>query len=187
MITPEKIDEWINEVKDRPGSAVIILQYISNRLRDLTQRNEDLRADNLALRTEKKVEEYERRIANLEYQLDLLKRQFGGDPAVLEALASAATPVGVTPDLLSVLVFDARGHILRLEARPRRINRGRRAGSARQNARAGGRAAAPAGQLRIRRAAVCIFVRPGEHAGCRQHPDRDHGWQAGLGAGQPAG
>ena len=124
MITPEKIDEWIKEVEERPGSAVIILQYISNRLRDLTQRNQELRADNLALRTEKKVEEYERRIANLEYQLDLLKRQFGGDPAVLEALASAAIPVGITPDVLSVLVYDAHGHILRLETDPAGLTEG---------------------------------------------------------------
>lgn len=121
MITPEKIEEWIKEVEERPGSALVILQYISNRLRDLTQRNEELRADNLALRTEKKVEEYERRITNLEYQLDLLKRQFTGDPAALEALAAAETPLGTSPDLLNVLIYDSRGRILRLEMDPERL------------------------------------------------------------------
>lgn len=79
MINLDQIDEWIHEVEERPSSASLIIRYIASRLRDLSSRNEELLADNIELRTGKKVEDYESRIANLEYQLDLLKRQLGGE------------------------------------------------------------------------------------------------------------
>ena len=128
MISPEKIEEWIKEAKERPGSAAIILQYIANRLRDLTERNEELRAENLALRTEKKVEEYERRITALEYQLDLLKRQFGGDPAALEGLSGPAAPAKPARALLNLLAYDVHGRILRLETDPDALAEGAEVG-----------------------------------------------------------
>jgi len=31
LITPEKIDEWIKEVEERPASGTVILRYIANR------------------------------------------------------------------------------------------------------------------------------------------------------------
>ncbi len=111
MITPEKIEEWLKEAEERPSSMAVILQYVANRLRDLTARNEELRADNLALRTEKKVEEYEQRITHLEYQLDMLRRQFGGEVPV-EFLPAAQE---ASQDKLSVLLYDALGRILRVE------------------------------------------------------------------------
>ena len=84
MVTPEKIEEWIKETIERPESAPLILQYISGRLRDLAERNEELLAENIALTSGKRVEEYERRIAHLEYQLELVKRQLGGELPVGE-------------------------------------------------------------------------------------------------------
>jgi hypothetical protein len=56
VITPKKIEEWIQEVEERPNSAPIILQYISNRLRDLSDRNEQLLAENIALLSGKRFE-----------------------------------------------------------------------------------------------------------------------------------
>ena len=79
MITPEKIEEWIKEAEQRPSSAPLIIQFIANRLRDLAGRNEELLAENIALLTGKRVEEYQQRIAHLEYQLELLKRQLKGE------------------------------------------------------------------------------------------------------------
>lgn len=83
MITPGKIDEWLREVEERPESAGLIIRYITNRLKDLSERNEALQNENIALVTEKKIEQYQERITRLEYQLELLKRQVsqgGGMP-----------------------------------------------------------------------------------------------------------
>ena len=79
MISPDKIDEWIHEVEERPASAELIIRYIANRLSELASRDEELAAQNIELLSGRKVEEYESRIASLEYQLDLLKRQLGGE------------------------------------------------------------------------------------------------------------
>lgn len=103
MITPEKIEEWIQEIEERSSSAPMIIRYIASRLSDLTGRNEELLAENIELRTGKKVEEYESRITNLEYQVELLKRQLGG-----ETISNVA-------DTISLLFFNALGQVLRFE------------------------------------------------------------------------
>ena len=77
MITPGQVEEWIREIKERPESAALILRQISKRLSELADSNEQLRAENISLQTGKKVQEYESRISNLEYQLEMLKRQVG--------------------------------------------------------------------------------------------------------------
>ena len=46
-------------------------------MRELTERNEELLTENIALQNGTRVDEYQKRIAHLEYQLDLLKRRFG--------------------------------------------------------------------------------------------------------------
>ncbi len=106
LITPGQIEEWIREVEERPSSAAAIIRQVANRLSELTQKNEKLLAENIALQLGKKVEEYESRIANLEYQLEMLKRQVG-EP-------------GSTPKVggVSLLVYDPQGRILRLELSP---------------------------------------------------------------------
>lgn len=110
MITPEKIEEWMKEAEERPASMGVILKYLANRVRDLTGRSEELRAENLALRTDKKVEEYEQRITNLEYQLDILRRQVGGElPLTLKA---------APPTALSLICYDTHGRLLRVAADP---------------------------------------------------------------------
>jgi DNA gyrase/topoisomerase IV subunit A len=111
MISSDKIDEWIQEVQERPNSAPAIVRYISRRLDDLSNRNEELLDENIALRLGKKVEEYEARITNLEYQLDLLKRQFGS--GVIPELAQTA-PGSATPTT-SLLVYNGLGQVLRIE------------------------------------------------------------------------
>jgi len=109
MITPEKIEAWIKEVSERPSSAPLLIEYLTSRLRELTSRNEELRAENIALINGKRVEEYEKRIQHLEYQLDLLKRQSGGElPASPAAKASAVQ----TP--MNILVYNSAGQLIRL-------------------------------------------------------------------------
>ena len=51
MFTPEKIEEWIREVQERPTSAPLIIQFLADRLRDLDDWNQKLRAENLELRS----------------------------------------------------------------------------------------------------------------------------------------
>jgi DNA gyrase/topoisomerase IV subunit A len=112
LITLEKIEEWIQEVEERPGSAAIILRYVAGRLRDLAARNEELLADNISLRSGRKVEEYESRIANLEYQLGLLKRQLGDEQ------------VEVIHETASLFVFNQLGQVLRIELDKERLEVG---------------------------------------------------------------
>ena len=104
MITPEKIEEWLKEVEQRPESAPLIIQSIANRLRELAAWNESLRAENIALIKGNRVEEYEQRINHLEYQLDLLKRQVGVDQS--EFLPK---PVQTT----SLMVYNPLGNVFR--------------------------------------------------------------------------
>ena len=101
MITPGKIDEWLREVEERPESAALIIRYIANRLKDLSERNEALQNENIALVTEKKVEQYQERINRLEYQLELLKRQVNQGDVIQ------------TGDRRSLLVFSKLGGIVR--------------------------------------------------------------------------
>ena len=115
LITPEKIAEWLKEVEERPSSGSIIIQYIANRLSELTARNEELLAENLELRSGRKVEEYENRITSLEYQLDLLKRQIGGQVEE-SAVNLAANPAEA--ETSSVLAYNPQGQVLRLEINP---------------------------------------------------------------------
>ncbi len=103
MITQDKIDEWLREVEERPSSALIILQYVTNRLRQLTEWNEELRAENLELRSSRKVEEYEKQIARLTYQVELLKRQIGAGAVAIQA------------ETLSLLAYNPQGEVLRFE------------------------------------------------------------------------
>jgi DNA gyrase/topoisomerase IV subunit A len=103
MINQDKIDEWIREVEERPISAPIILRHIANRLKDLASQNEELRTENYQLRSGNKVEEYESRIANLEYQIELLRRQMSGQ---------TVQPVEKS---LSLLVYNQEGQVLRVE------------------------------------------------------------------------
>jgi hypothetical protein len=91
MTFSEKIDEWIQEAETRPGSALMILKLVANRLRDLTERNEELLVENIALQNGTRVEEYHKRLAHLEFQLEMLKRRLGEDGAVLPSSAGATS------------------------------------------------------------------------------------------------
>ncbi|MGE5642735.1 MAG: hypothetical protein ACM3Y8_06970 [Byssovorax cruenta] len=106
-----KIDEWMKEAEARPESAVTIVRLVAKRLNELTARNEELLAENIALQNGTRVEEYQKRIAHLEYQLDLLKRRFGADESPLAELPTAS----VETSTFSLLIYNSYGRILRLE------------------------------------------------------------------------
>ena len=115
MFQPEKIEEWILEVRERPSSAPLVIQYIANRLQDLTEWNEKLRTDNLELRSGHRVAEYERQIVHLEYQLELLKRQVDGT-IDLDQLADISPKL--EPEFLNLLVYGPGGQVSRIEMDP---------------------------------------------------------------------
>jgi hypothetical protein len=106
-----KIDEWMKEAETRPESAVTIVKLVAKRLRELTERNEELLTENIALQNGTRVEEYQKRIAHLEYQLDLLKRRFGADESLLAELPTTSMETST----LSLLVYNIYGRIFRLE------------------------------------------------------------------------
>jgi DNA gyrase/topoisomerase IV subunit A len=107
LIKQDQIEEWIHEVEDRPSSAPLIIRYIANRLRELSGRNEELLAENIELRTGRKVEDYESRITSLVYQLDLLKRQLGSG-------INGNVPVSAS-EIVSFIVYTPKGRVIRLE------------------------------------------------------------------------
>jgi DNA gyrase/topoisomerase IV subunit A len=114
LISPDKIDEWIREVEERPASAELIIRYIANRLSELASRDEELVAQNIELLNGRKVEEYESRIASLEYQLELLKRQLGGE-FILPTEMPSPTPV---QEKLNLILYNPMGQVLRMEINP---------------------------------------------------------------------
>ncbi len=108
MSFSHKIDEWLKEAEERPESALTIVKLVARRLRELTERNEELLAENIALQNGTRVEEYQKRIAHLEYQLELLKRRFGTDDiSALEVAEEIST--------LNLLAYNASGRIIRIE------------------------------------------------------------------------
>ena len=112
MSLTHKIDEWMKEAEARPESAVMIVRLIARRLRELTERNDELLAENIALQNGTRVEEYQKRIAHLEYQLELLKRRFGTD----EVAVMAEPPVSATEtSTRSLLMYNNYGRVFRLE------------------------------------------------------------------------
>ena len=107
-----KIDEWMKEAETRPESAVTIVKLVAKRLRELTERNEELLTENIALQNGTRVEDYQKRIAHLEYQLDLLKRRFGAD----ESLVAELPVNNIEASTLSLLVYNTYGRIFRTPA-----------------------------------------------------------------------
>ena len=120
MIGQGKIDEWISEIQERPESAELIIRYIAKRLSELAGREEELAAENIELLSGRKVEEYENRIASLEYQLELLKRQLGGE-VVLPSEAPAPKPVS---ENVNILAYNSLGQVLCLEINPDALESG---------------------------------------------------------------
>lgn len=106
-----KIEEWMKEAEARPESAVTIVRLVAKRLNELTARNEELLTENIALQNGTRVEEYQKRIAHLEYQLDLLKRRFGTDESTFAELPVNRAEVST----LSLLSYNTYGRLLRME------------------------------------------------------------------------
>ena len=115
MVTASQIEEWIHEIEERPASAGTILRSVAARLVELEKWNEELLSDNIALRSGNRVEEFESRIAALEYQLELLKRHSGAEGVFPERSASGPeAPFGL-------LFYNTGGQLLRLPVRPRPV------------------------------------------------------------------
>jgi len=112
MAFNKKIDEWMKEAEERPASAIAIVKLVANRLRELTERNDELLAENIALENGTRVDDYRKQIAHLEYQLDLLKRRFGMDDVSSVELTATETSDDST---LSILIYNARGRVFRIE------------------------------------------------------------------------
>jgi len=112
MAFNKKIDEWMKEAEERPASAIAIVKLVANRLRELTERNEELLAEHIALENGTLVDEYRKQIAHLEYQLDLLKRRFGVDNVSSVELPATVT---IEDSTLSILIYNARGRVFRIE------------------------------------------------------------------------
>ncbi len=117
MISPDKIDEWIREVEERPASAELVIRYIAKRLSELAARDEELVAQNIELLNGRKVDEYESRIASLEYQLELLKRQLGGEVV----LPTEAPSREALPEMVNLLLYNRLGQVLRSELDPAKL------------------------------------------------------------------
>jgi DNA gyrase/topoisomerase IV subunit A len=124
-----KIDEWMKEAESRPESAVTIVRLVSKRLVELTARNEELLAENIALQNGTRVEEYQKRIAHLEYQLELLKRRFGSEGVELTQLSTQSNVTST----LSLLAYNTYGRILRLKPNQDAQSLGRLADETLQN------------------------------------------------------
>lgn len=120
VVNPDTIEQWIKEAASRPMSSGLIIQYIALRLNELSARNEELAAENISLQSGARVEEYERRIAHLEYQLELIRRQFGGKAGV-ELPGEPADAQG-KPETLSLLLYDGSGRVLRLGFEPQALH-----------------------------------------------------------------
>ena len=104
LITPGQVQEWIAEIESRPESAPGIVRLIAQRLGELIEKNETLLAENIALRSGERAAEYQDRIINLEYQLEILKRQLG------DGKTESAAPV----ETWSVLVYEPGGRVFRV-------------------------------------------------------------------------
>ena len=110
MSFSRKIEEWMKEAEARPESAVMIVKLVAQRLRELTERNEELLTENIALQNGTRVEEYQKRIAHLEYQIELLKRRYGSDEVELAQLPAQPT----APADTSLLVYNTYGRVFRI-------------------------------------------------------------------------
>ena len=85
MINQADVGEWIREVTERPESAPLIIQEVARRLVELEKLNEKLRTENLALSTKHRIQQYQDRIAELEYQLEIMGKHLVDGAGVPES------------------------------------------------------------------------------------------------------
>ena len=111
MSFTNKIEEWMKEAEERPKSAATIVRLVVRRLRELSERNEELLAENIALQNGTRVEEYQKRIVHLEYQLDMLKQRFGMDSAAMDNFPHKSMEAST----MNMLIYNAQGQIIRVE------------------------------------------------------------------------
>ncbi len=119
MVDRKKIQAWIKEIEQRPSSAALILNYIGNRLEELTSKNEELQAEIFALQSGNRVGAYENKIAHLEYQIDLLKRQgFAIDPESSTEAHKAILTLNNSKDFSKLLIYDSTSRVAKLDFSP---------------------------------------------------------------------
>ncbi|KXK15691.1 MAG: DNA gyrase subunit A [Chloroflexi bacterium OLB14] len=111
MSFTSKIDEWMKEVDERPESAATIVRLVVRRLRELSEQNEELLTENIALENGTRVEEYQKQITHLEYQLNMFKRRFRVDESTLASLPITEENASI----LNLLIYNAQGRVFRVE------------------------------------------------------------------------
>jgi DNA gyrase/topoisomerase IV subunit A len=105
LINQISVGEWIREVTERPESAPLIIREIAQRLIELDKLNEKLRTENLELSTGLKVHQYKQKIAELEYQLEIMSRQL--EHGLIANL-----------DTLNLLLYTSQGRVIKLALTP---------------------------------------------------------------------
>jgi hypothetical protein len=109
MINRARIEDWIRQAEALPAAAPLIIRQIAGRFIELDEMNEKLRAENLALSSGEKVREYEQKLAELEFQIAVLKRQAGG--AAMPAMSLEAAQA-------EMILYNEKGQILRFGIQP---------------------------------------------------------------------
>lgn len=109
MITRARIEDWIRQVQAAPSAGPIIIRQITDRLLELDAMNEKLRAENLELTSGNRIRDYEKKITELEFQLDLLKRQISG----VEVVETTQKP-----ETIEFILYNDRGQLLHLQLEP---------------------------------------------------------------------
>ena len=109
MISRARIEDWIRQVQAAPAAAPIIIRQITDRLLELDAMNESLRAENLELTSGNRIRDYEKKIAELEFQMDLLRRQVSGGQAV-----EAIPP----PETIDLMLYNDHGQLLHFQLAP---------------------------------------------------------------------
>lgn len=115
MIQREKITEWLKEIEARPSSAGTIVRFLANRLFELTERNEELLAEVIALQSGAKTDDYEKRIKHLEYQIELLKSRLNRAGNEQVEFIRGTSPMDARPKPVNILIYDPQGRVARLE------------------------------------------------------------------------
>jgi DNA gyrase/topoisomerase IV subunit A len=119
MITRARIEDWIRQVQAAPAAGPIIIRQITDRMLELDAMNETLRAENLELTSGNRVREFEKKISELEFQIDLLRRQVGpGQPSSGQPGSGQPIEAPTAVQMHDLLLFNDHGQLLHFQLAP---------------------------------------------------------------------